>query len=125
MTHVDSRVFAVDWLARATQKNDSVLALEELVTLPSEWKRVPGKVRIVPWRSALEILEHEKVDYLVGGEIELHGLTEPDRIAYLSAWQSAMARLPAAATFGEVPTPILRHLWLTNDQRVVIRKPHE
>lgn len=71
------------------------------------------------------MLEREQVDYLVGGEIELHGLTEPDRIAYLAAWQSAMVRLPAAATFGEVPTPVLRHLWLTNDQRIVIRKLHE
>ena len=125
MRHVDSRVVAVDWLARTTQRSDSVLALEELVILPSEWKRVPGKVRVVPWRSALEILEREQVDYLVGGEIELHGRTEPDRIAYLADWQSAMARLSAAATFGEVPTPILRHLWLTNDERIVIRKPHE
>ena len=125
MTHVDSRVVAVDWLARAIHKNESILALEELVILPSEWKRVPGRVRVVPWRSALEMLEREQVDYLVGGEIELHGLTEPDRIAYLAAWQSAMVRLPAAATFGEVPTPVLRHLWLTNDQRIVIRKLHE
>jgi hypothetical protein len=125
MTHVDSRVVAVDWLARTTQRSDSVLALEELVILPSEWKRVPGKVRVVPWRNALEILEREQVDYLVGGEIELHGRTEPDRIAYLADWQSAMARLPAAANFGEVPTPVLRHLWLTNDERIVIRKPHE
>jgi hypothetical protein len=120
--HVDSRVTAVNWLAGALRNEDSILALEELVILPAEWKRVPGKIRVVPWRNALDALSQAKADYLVTGEMELHGRTEPERIAYLKSWEAAISRLPTVSSFGEVPTPILRHIWLTNDQRIIVKK---
>src|SRR6185369_5075639 len=45
LARVDTRVLAVDWLAAHTRAGERVLALRELVFVPSELARVPAAVR--------------------------------------------------------------------------------
>lgn len=121
MTHRDSRLQAIDWLERNVGKGETILALNELAILPSEWKRVAAKVTIVPWQEASGVLERERFDHLVTGEFDLrHSANSRTLAAYRTGWESRVAHLPVEAEFGQVGTPVVPYVWRTNDLRILV-----
>lgn len=123
LARVDTRATAVNWLNARTTSEDSILAVAELVVLPSEWKRLKARVTVVPWLRALEALEREHFDYVVGSEMNISHTTEPEWAPHLDAWTRKVSTMAVAAAFGEVRDPVYPYLWRTNDLRVIIWKP--
>lgn len=123
IARVDTRTTAVDWLQAHTTSEDTILAVAELVVLPAEWKRLKARVTVVPWLKALEALEREQFDYLVGSEMNIVHTVEPEWAPHLDAWTRKVSTLPVVAAFGQVRDPVYPYLWRTNDLRVVIWKP--
>jgi len=123
MAHRDTRILAIDWLQQHARKDERILGIRELAILPAEWKRIAGKVTVVSWREAADLLEREQFDCVVTGEFNLRYLPDADRLsAYLARWKEKAASLPVQADFGVVVTPVVPYLWRTNDERILIVK---
>ena len=121
MSHVDTRIKAIDWLRQHAGKEAKILGLRELAILPAEWERLAARPIIVPWFEASQRLEREQFDYVVTGEFDLRYATDPNGwAAYRDRWQQQTAALPLQADFGAVVTPIVPYLWRTNDERILI-----
>lgn len=121
MTHRDTRIQAIGWLQQYAKGNERVLALRELAILPAEWKKIAAVSTIVPWSEAADLLERQKFDYVVTGELGLRSAPDRDRLsADLTRWKERTAPLPVQVEFGSVVTPVVPYLWRTNDQRILI-----
>lgn len=121
MAHRDTRIQAIDWLQQHASKDEKVLGLRELAILPAEWRRVVGKVTVVPWSDAADLLEREHFDYVVTGEFNPRYAPDPDRLsAFLARWKEKTAPFPVRADFGVVIMPVVPYLWRTNDERILI-----
>jgi hypothetical protein len=124
VTHVDSRIQAIDWLQRNATKDAKILGLSELAILPSEWKRLPAHAVVVRWSDAAALLQEQHFDYLVTGNFDLRYLNDAARwSAYRDQWMSLVAKMPEQTSFGAIPTPVMPYLWRTDDERIVILKP--
>jgi 4-amino-4-deoxy-L-arabinose transferase-like glycosyltransferase len=123
-SRVDSRVQAIDWLRRNATNETNILGVRELAILPGEWKRVPGNAVVVPWSEAADLLQQRRFDYVVTGDLDPRFLPNPAWwSAYRNRWAGLVVAMPAQATFGAIPTPIVPYLWRTNDERVLVLKP--
>lgn len=92
-----------------------------MAILPAEWNRVAAQTTVISWFEAADLLERERFDYIVAGEFDLRYAPDPNAwSAYLDRWKSKTSPLPVAASFGEVPTPVVPYLWRTNDERILI-----
>jgi hypothetical protein len=123
MSHVDTRVRAIDWLQQHATKDEKVLGIRELSILPAEWKRIAAKATVVPWFEALSLLDRERFDYLVIGEFDLRYASDPKGwSAYSDRWKVKISTLPVQADFGQVVTPVMPYLWRTTDEHILILK---
>jgi hypothetical protein len=123
MAHKDSRIQAVDWLQQHATKEATVLGIRELSILPAEWKRIAARSTVVPWFEAADLLERERFDYIVTGELDLRYASDPNGwSAYLDRWKAKVSLLPVQADFGQIVTPVVPYLWRTNDERILILK---
>ena len=123
MAQGDSRVRAIDWLQQHTRKEETVLGIRELAILPAEWKRIAARSTVVSWFDAFDLLEQQRFDYIVTGELDLRHATDPKTSsAYLEHWKARISGMPAQADFGQVVTPVVPYLWRTNDERILILK---
>ena len=120
--HTDTRVAIVDWIRANVAPDARLLAIGELAVLPAEWSRTGRQIDIVPWLDALNVLEHERFDYIIGAEMNIAHTTEPEWRPHLERWNAHVAGLEPAVTFGEVPNPVYPYLWRTNHQRIIIWK---
>jgi hypothetical protein len=121
ISHVDTRVKAIDWLRQHADRETKILGLRELAILPAEWERLAARPIVVSWFDASQLLEREQFDYVVTGEFDLRYATDPNRWAvYRDRWQEQTAALPVQADFGAVVTPVVPYLWRTNDERILI-----
>ena len=121
MRHIDTRVRAIDWLQQHATKSQTVLGIRELSILPAEWNRIAARATIVPWFEAADLLERQSFDYIVTGEFDLRYAPDPNAwSAYRDRWNAKTSPLPAAASFGQVVTPVVPYLWRTNDERILI-----
>jgi hypothetical protein len=118
--HRDTRVLAIDWLQKHTNKSDRVLALAELGFLPSEWQRINASVRIAPWSDALGLLRRNEFDYLISGDFDLRVGGNGTMAAYQTKWAEAVSPFPLRASFGYVATPVAPYLWRTNEERLLL-----
>ena len=123
MAHQDSRIQALDWLRQHATKGETVLGIRELMILPDEWKRMAASSLVIPWFEAADLLERQDFDYIVTGEFDLRYASDPGGwSAYRDRWKSKVLPLPVQADFGQIMTPIVRALWRTNDERILILK---
>jgi hypothetical protein len=123
MSHVDTRVRAIDWLQQHATKDETVLGIRELSILPAEWKRLTAKFTVIPWLQAADLLERERFDYIVTGEFDFRYASDPSGwSAYRDRWQAKVSPLPVQADFGVVGTPVMPYFWRTNDERILILK---
>jgi hypothetical protein len=121
---IDSRVQAVNWLQAHATKEQTILGLSELSILPAEWKRVPAQVTVVPWLEAADLLDRQRFDYVMTGELDLRHVGDPQRwSAYSERWRTVTSNMKSPANFGTVVTPVVPYLWRTNDQRILILAP--
>ncbi len=120
--HTDTRVAAIEWIQTNTAPGARILALHELAVLPSEWRRASRDVELVPWLDALDMLERERFDYIIGSEMNIAHMTEPEWQPHLARWNERVAKLQTAISFGEVRNPVYPYLWRTNHQRIIIWK---
>jgi hypothetical protein len=124
LSHVDSRIQAIDWLQHHANKDAKILGIRELAILPSEWKRLPAQAVVVHWSDATALLQEQHFDYLVTGNFDLRYLNDAGRwSAYREQWMNLVAKMPEQVSFGAVATPVVPYLWRTDDERVVILKP--
>jgi len=123
VSHVDTRVAAIDWLRQNTKPGDRILALEELAILPAEWKRLPSPPTLITWPSAVALLQKERFDYVIGSEFELRFVANAQGPArYVKRWTAAVSSFPVAATFGFLPNLIVPGVWRSNDERIIIMR---
>jgi len=123
MSHQDSRIKAIDWLQQHTTKEASVLGIQELMILPVEWNRIAARSTVVPWLEATDLLQRQRFDYIVTGELDLRHAGDPIAwSAYRDAWTAKVSPLPVQADFGQVATPVVPYLWRTNEERILILK---
>jgi 4-amino-4-deoxy-L-arabinose transferase-like glycosyltransferase len=123
MAHRDSRVQAIDWLRQHTNKNEKVLALQELAILPEEWQRVPATSSIVSFVEASHLLDREHFDYVVTGELDQRFAENPESVSQnINRWREKNATFAVQAEFGSGRTFVIPFVWRTNDERIVIRK---
>ena len=121
MAHRDTRLEAIDWLRQHANKDERILGIRELAILPEEWKRAAGKITVVSWSEAADLLEREQFDYVVTGEFNLRYMPDAERLsAFLARWKQKTASLFIQADFGAVVTPVVPYLWRTNDERILI-----
>jgi Dolichyl-phosphate-mannose-protein mannosyltransferase len=121
MFHVDSRVRAIDWLQQHAEKEETILALRELAILPMEWKRIAATSTVVSWSEAADILERERFDYIVTGELDLRYVPDPEQAAAaLGRWKNVIAPFPAQAEFGAGAAFVVPYLWRSADERIII-----
>ena len=121
MAHQDSRIQAIPWLQQHAGKEKTVLAIRELMILPTEWKRIAASSTVIPWFEAIELLQRQRFDYIVTGEFDLRYASDPNAwAAYRDRWQKRLAILPVQADFGQIATPVVPYLWRTNDERILI-----
>jgi hypothetical protein len=121
MSHVDTRIRAIDWLQFHVSNHERVLGIRELSILPAEWKRISASATVVSLSEAADLLEREQFDYVVTGEFDLRLAPGADRLsADLSRWKERTASLPVQAEFGAVVTPFVPYFWRTNDERILI-----
>jgi len=121
LTHIDTRVRAIDWIQQHATKEETVLGLQELSVLPGEWNRVAARCTVVPWFEALDLLERQRFDYIVTGDLDLRYAPDPNAWAsYLDRWKTKVAPLAVQADFGQVVTPVMPYLWRTADERILI-----
>ncbi|HEY9422462.1 MAG TPA: glycosyltransferase family 39 protein, partial [Thermoanaerobaculia bacterium] len=111
---VDSRVEAVEWLARHRRPDETLLIAMELPILPSEAAKLPGKVLVMPQRQAIpRLIRRRDVQMVVTG---IFRWKEPDLRKALNEGRTR-ARYRQVATFGEKPGT---GIWRGNRQRVLI-----
>jgi predicted membrane-bound mannosyltransferase len=121
MAHQNSRIQAIAWLQQLAGKEKTVLAIRELMILPTEWKRIAASSTVIPWFEAMELLQRQRFDYIVTGEFDLRYASDPNAwAAYRDRWQKRLAILPVQADFGQIATPVVPYLWRTNDERILI-----
>lgn len=124
VSHVDSRIQAIDWLRQHATKQSTILGIRELAISPTEWKRLSAKVTVVSWFDAADFLARERFDFLVTGNFDLRYAPDPAAwSAYGTRWASLTSSLPDQAKFGAISTPVVPYLWRTNDELVFILKP--
>jgi len=94
MAHQDSRIQAIAWLQQHAGKEKTVLAIRELMILPTEWKRIASSSTVIPWFEAMELLQRQCFDYIVTGEFDLRYASDP--IAWV-AYSGRRDRHPSGA----------------------------
>jgi len=110
---VDSRVQAVDWLAKHGDKESPALLLEQIAFQPAELARLPQPVIVRPWPRARRALEPRfGVRYLVLAE-----LAGPNALLPL-ARQEILAAFDLKARFGSEPTPASPG-WFQGNRQIV------
>jgi 4-amino-4-deoxy-L-arabinose transferase-like glycosyltransferase len=110
----DSRTEALAWLAPRLEPGDRVLVSEELAILPSELRRLPGRVRSVPWPGVREALRSGRYRFYLGGALRLDGRRPlPPR-----ARERVARRYEVRAVFGEDLTYAHTGLFSGNRRRV-------
>lgn len=123
LLHRDTRVQTVNWLQQHTTRGHKILAVSELAILPAEWKRVPAQTTVATWINALELIQREKFDYAVTGDLDTRFAENPAVAAeYLAKWKSLSDSLPVARQFGSNPAYVVPYLWHTNDELIRILK---
>lgn len=121
MAHQDTRVQAINWLQERTSSRDTIVAVRELMILPTEWQRIPANVVVVPWFEAADLLERQRFDYIVTGEFDLRYATDAAGwSAYRDRWLTKIDSFALQADFGQIPTPVVPYLWRTNHERILI-----
>ena len=121
IAHEDTRIQAVNWLRERTSSRDTIVAVHELMILPTEWQRILANVVVVPWFEAADLLERQRFDYIVTGEFDLRYATDPAGwSAYQDRWRRKVESLALQADFGQIPTPVAPYLWRTNEERILI-----
>jgi hypothetical protein len=126
MAHRDTRIQAIDWLQQHATNQDKVLGLRELAILPGEWRRLPAAVTVASWPTTLDLLEHERFDYVVTGEFDLRYAPDPNLAsAYRDRWQAKVSAMPVQAHFGQIVTQVIPYLWRTSDERILILKTNQ
>ncbi len=103
MAHQDSRIQAIAWLQQHAGKEKTVLAIRELMILPTEWKRIAASSTVIPWFEAMELLQRQRFDYIVTGEFDLRYASDPNAwAAYRDRWQKRLAILPVQAVLDKL-----------------------
>ena len=121
IAHKDTRIQAVNWLQERTSSRDTIVAVRELMILPTEWQRIQANVVVVPWFEAADVLERQRFDYIVTGEFDLRYATDAAGwSAYRDRWLTKIDSLALQADFGQIPTPVVPYLWRTNEERILI-----
>jgi len=121
MAHQDSRIQAIPWLQQHAGKEKTVLAIRELMILPTEWKRIAASSTVIPWFEAMELLQRQRFDYIVTGEFDLRYASDPNAwAAYRDRWQKRLAAILPGRLFGQIATPVVPYLWRTNDEHILI-----
>lgn len=111
---VDSRVEAVEWLARHRESDETLLIAMELPILPGEAAKLPGKVLAMSQRQAVpRLIRRRDVQMVVTG---IFRWKEPDLRKALNEGRTR-ALYRQVATFGEKPGT---GIWRGNRQRVLI-----
>lgn len=110
----DSRTEALAWLAPRLRPGDRVLVATELAILPSELRRLPARVRAVPWPAAREALRTGKFRFYLGGALRLDGSRPPGP----RSLERLARRYEVRATFGDSLTYAHAGLFSGNRRRV-------
>ena len=118
----DSRVQAIDWVARNSRPGQTVLALNDLAFLPSEIERLEGsQVEIHGWDKLQERLPGRRIRYLLITQMnsaEGKPMISPEQVGRIFELYEQRAQ------FGEEPTTPFPGQWHGNRQviRVLERK---
>lgn len=121
---VDTRVEAVDWLARAVADGDSVLVADELGVLPAELERLGVPVVVAPIDEPADVADHRWVVRGLhpadawSGPLEAAGAVE--RAAFGSVHLLCDPPPPRLGRVGDCPAGSPSTAWFFNDVRVVI-----
>ena len=105
MAHQDSRIQAIAWLQQHAGKEKTVLAIRELMILPTEWKRIASSSTVIPWFEAMEFLQRQRFDYIVTGEFDLRYASDPN------AWAAYSGRRDSPSFRCRLILDKLQHLW--------------
>lgn len=123
MSHVDSRVQAVNWIQQHVPEQSIIVVIEELTFQRAELARIRATPEVIPWRAAAERLSEGNFDYVVSGDFDTqHSSDATGLSAYRECWRQGLASLQLEAEFGRIPNPLVRNLWRTNDQRIFVLK---
>lgn len=118
----DTRIMAVDLLARKDQADQRILVQEELAILPAELDRVRGKVHVASWRKLPSRIERGTCDLVLFGRFDLGAAPQGDWVSDVAEWEAWMDGLPVVADFGSLPTPVETTLWRSNDERILVAR---
>ena len=111
---VDSRVEAVEWLARHRRPDETLLIAMELPILPSEAAKLPGKVLVMPQRRAISrLIRRRDVDVVATG---IFRWKEPNLRKALNEGRTR-GRFQQVVVLGDKPGT---GIWRGNRQRVLI-----
>lgn len=121
MSHVDSRIQAVDWLQEHAPAESSILVIEELTIQRAKLGRIPARIEVVPWRAAADRVTSGHFDYVVTGEFDIQHSSDAEALSgYQARWLQQLASRRTEAAFGYTPNPLVRYFWRTNDQRITV-----
>lgn len=118
----DTRIMAVDLLARKDQADQRILVQEELAILPAELDRVRGKVHVASWRKLRPRIERGTCDLVVFGRFDRGAAAQGDWVSDVAEWEAWMDGLPVVADFGSLPTPWETTQWRSNDEHILVAR---
>ncbi len=119
-TRSDSRIEAVDWLLAHATSGQRLLVAAEAGILPSELRRLPATVEVLPMTDLAAALERADWDLLVAPPVAID--QSPDA-AHHDAYRSVEAALTGVTpvfTCGENPVPPFLNYWRGNREKLVV-----
>lgn len=117
LTVVDSRVQAIEQLARTDLRGGAIVVLQELAIAPSQLRRLEGPIVVAPWSEAQALIAQGRPEILVLGDIQqAPNVPTIDK----QAWAAIEDQYELRYKFGETPTPHVPGRWRSNSQRLYV-----
>ena len=114
---VDSRVQAIEQLARYDLHGGSILVLQELAISPSQLRRLKDPIVVAPWSEAEALIAQGGPEVLILGDLQqAPGVPAIDK----QTWAAIKNQYELRHEFGQTPTPHVPGRWRSNTQKLYV-----